>query len=129
MQDITQTYTIKAPVAKVWQALTDAKLIEQWHAGPAEFDATVGGTFSLWGGDIHGTNTAVVPNERLEQDWYGHDHPDRRYRVHFVLKADGDHTVVELLHKDVPADELHDFAEGWREYYFDPITELLEGTN
>lgn len=126
MQDIVQTYTINAPVEKVWQALTDAKLIDQWGAGPAEFDAKESGTFSLWGGDIHGTNTTLVPNELLEEDWFGHDNPERCYKVSFKLTENNGVTTIKLSHKDVPDQEVDDFAESWKDYYFDPIKQLLE---
>jgi len=126
MKQIEQTYTIKAPANKVWGALTTAELINKWGAGPAIFDAQEGGTFSLWDGDIHGTNTRVVPNELLEEDWYGHDDPERCYKVSFALTEKDGVTTVLLKHADVPDDEAEDFADGWRDYYFDPIKELLE---
>lgn len=126
MKNIEQTYSIKAPVAKVWQALTDDKVMERWGAGPAKMDPTKGGEFSLWGGDIHGTNTKFIPEKILEQDWYGHDHPERKYKVTFTLNLDGAATAVHLLHADVPDEEVKDFENGWRDYYFNPMKKLLE---
>ena len=126
MKQIEQTYFIKASVESVWNALTNAELIEKWGAGPAEFQATEGGKFSLWGGDINGINNKVEKNNLLEQDWYGHDHPDRCYKVAFKLKSSDGNTVVTLSHADVPDEEEKDFADGWKDYYFDPIKELLE---
>ena len=81
MHIIQQTYTIQAPVIDVWNALTDAYAADQWGAGPAKMDATEGSEFSYWDGDIHGTNTKVVPEKLLEQEWYGHDHPERKYSI------------------------------------------------
>ncbi len=52
MKVIKQTYIIKAPLEKVWNALTDPKIIEKWGAGPAIMDSKEGTEFSLWGGDI-----------------------------------------------------------------------------
>ena len=108
MKDIKQTYLIKAPLSKVWQALTSQEVMEQWGAGPAKMDTTAGGRFSLWGGDIHGTNTKVVPEKVLAQDWYGHDHPERMYQVIFSFSANGEATVVYLRHDGVPDDEAKD---------------------
>jgi hypothetical protein len=31
-----------------------------------------------------------------------------------------------LIHSNVSEDRLEDFTEGWKDYYFDPIKELLE---
>ena len=50
MKVIKQTYNIKTPVEKVWQALTDPKVIEKWGAGTAVMDSKEGTEFSLWGG-------------------------------------------------------------------------------
>ena len=125
MSQIEQTYTIKAPIAKVWQALTDAATAEQWGAGPARVNATEGGEFSYWDGDIHGINTKVMPENLLEQDWYGHDHPERKYRASFALTTDGETTTVHLTYSGDIEDEQKDIKD-WQEYYFDPIKKLLE---
>jgi len=125
MSQIDLSYTIKAPVAKVWWALTTAEAAEQWGAGPAKFDATEGGEFSYWDGEIHGTNTKVVPNKLLEQDWYGHDHPEEKYRTSFSLEVKGDTTIVHFVMAGHIYDEQRDINDA-REYYFDPIKKLLE---
>jgi uncharacterized protein YndB with AHSA1/START domain len=126
MKQIEQVYTINAPINKVWQAFVDPEIIDQWGAGSAEMDATEGGKFSLWDGEISGVNTKIVPSKLLEEDWYGHDHPERCYKVKFVFESVGDSTTVKLSHADVPDDEAQDFEDGWRDYYFNPIKELLE---
>lgn len=71
MSTLEQDYEIAAPVEKVWQALTDASIMEQWEAGPGTSDCREGGEFSLWDGDIHGVYTKLVPGQLIEQDWYG----------------------------------------------------------
>jgi len=127
MHVVEQTYRIQAPLAKVWQALTDAVVAEQWGAGPAKMNATEGGEFSYWDGDIHGVFTKLVPVKLVEQDWYGHDKPTKKFVVTFTFKPDGDKaTKIHLTQTNVSDDELTDMAEGWRDYYFDPIKKLLE---
>ncbi len=127
MHTIKQDYTIKAPISEVWKALTEASMAEQWGAGPAKLDANEGGEFSYWGGDIHGTNTKIETEKRLEQDWYGHNYPDRCYKVTFIFEVRGENeTTVRLVQTDVPDEELTDMTEGWPDYYFDPIKKLLE---
>jgi uncharacterized protein YndB with AHSA1/START domain len=129
MKQIDQTYIIQAPVGKVWQALTDQSLMAKWSGGPATMDARVGGAFSMWDGDVYGTNVELVPEELLVQDWCGGDDPDKPYPVTFTLtKVNQGTTEVSLRHANVPDDEYEDFAEGWIDYYFDPIKELLEDT-
>jgi uncharacterized protein YndB with AHSA1/START domain len=125
MSQIEQSYIIKAEVAKVWQALTDASIAEQWGAGPAKFDLREGGEFSYWDGDIHGINTKVVTEKLFVQDWYGHDHPERKYTATFTFETDGNTTTVRLVFAGDIEDEQKDIKD-WQEYYFGPIKQLLE---
>lgn len=126
MSKIEQIYTINAPVEKVWWALTTADGAEAWGAGPAKFDSVEGGEFSYWDGDIHGINTRIIPQMLIEQDWYGHDDPDRKYKATFALFTRENDTVeVHLTHEGDHDDTEKDIAD-WKDYYFDPIKELLE---
>jgi uncharacterized protein YndB with AHSA1/START domain len=125
MNQIQQIYVINAPLQKVWQALTDAEMAEQWGAAPAKVDAREGGEFSYWNGDIHGTYTKLVPRELIEQDWYGHDHPERKFKALFTFEENDNSTTVHLTFSGNIEDEQKD-TKDWQEYYFDPIKKLLE---
>ena len=125
MAQIKQTYIIEAPVAKVYDALTDAGVAEQWGAGPAKVNAREGGEFSYWDGDIHGVYSKLVPNKLIEQDWYGHDNPTWKYTVSFTLEGNDKSTTVRMLYAGDILDEQKDIKD-WQEYYFTPIKELLE---
>ena len=125
MKKIQQTYHIKAPVSKVWQAFVDPKMIDAWGGGPAKMDSRVGTKFTLWGGDIHGTNTSVVKEKTLVQDWYGGDWPEPS-RVKFTLEREEGGCKVVLVHEGIPDDEVDSIREGWRDYYLGPMKEYLE---
>lgn len=125
MKNLKQTYTIKAPVDKVWNALVDPREIDDWGAGPAEMDDQVGTEFKLWGGDIWGKNLEVEPSKRLVQEWYGGEWAEPS-KVMLLLKADGDGTVVELDQSNIPDDEAKEIADGWKRYYLGPMKEMLE---
>ena len=77
------------------------------------------------GGDIHGTFTKLVSNERIEQDWYGHDNPTWKYTVVFAFEGDDKQTTIHMTFSGNILDEQKDIAD-WRDYYFDPIKKLLE---
>ncbi len=125
MKTIKQKYLIDAPVAKVWQALIDPEMIEGWGGGPAKMDVQVGTKFTLWGGDIHGTNVRVEDNKLLEQDWYGGDWA-KASKVRFELTEKGGKTEIDLLHENVPDSESKDIDEDWKTYYLGPLKEYLE---
>lgn len=125
MKVIKQTYLINVPVEKVWEALTDPSIIEKWGGGPAEISDKENTRFSLWGGNIHGTNTKVVKNKELHQDWYGGKW-DKPSKVIFKLIKKGSQTQLDLIHTDVPEDEVKNIDEGWKQYYLEPLKHLLE---
>jgi len=125
MKIITQTYSIKAPVEKVWQALVDPEIIKIWSGTPAKMDGKVGTKFELWNGDMYGTNTKVTENKLLEQDWFGGDW-EKPSKVKFGLTQKGKTTTVILTHSNVPEEKADDFAEGWKSYYLGEIKKLLE---
>ena len=110
---------------KVWQALVDPKIIEKWSGINSKMSGEVGEKFELWGGDIHGTNTEVIENKKLVQDWYGGKW-DNSSKVTFLLIGKNSETHVELIHKDIPDNEADDIEDGWKRYYLGEIKKLLE---
>ena len=88
-------------------------------------DDKVGTEFVLWGGDIHGTNTRVVKEKMLVQDWYGGDWPEPS-RVKFTIASEERGTKVILVHDGIPDDEVDSIRNGWRDYYLGPMKEFLE---
>lgn len=122
---ISQRYLIDASVEDVWHALTSKKLIEQWSQAPAKMSSKEGSEFSLWGGDIYGTNTKVVKNHLLEQDWFANDWATPS-KVAISLSDTPDGALVEVSHTDLPAAEVKEFEKGWQEFYFDPLATLVE---
>ena len=125
MKTIKQTYIIKAPVEKVWQALVDPKLIEAWSGSSAKIDSNAGTKFELWGGDVHGTNREVVLNKKLVQDWFGGNW-NQPSKATFILKSEDNGTRIDLTHEDVPDDEADDIDDGWKRYYLGEIKKYLE---
>ena len=129
MEYIEQRYLIKASPEKVWDALTNPTTIAKWGGGPAKMSGEVGFEFSLWGGEVYGKNLEIedLPNDgkKLVQEWYGGEweYPSI---VTIQIISDDHTTEVTLIHTDLPKDEIEDFNEGWRDYYFGPIKKLLE---
>jgi len=125
MKTIKQKYTINASPDAVWQAFVDPQTISKWGGGPAKMDDQEGTRFSLWGGDIYGTNTKVVKNKLIKQDWYGGKW-DQSSRVSFHFSGTADKAEVKLTQTNVPESDASDIDKGWKDYYLGPIKELLE---
>lgn len=125
MKSLKMSWLIKAKPELVWQALTDPKLINKWGGGPAKMNDREGSAFSFWGGDITGKNIKVVKGKKLVQDWQEADW-DEPSNLTVTLKAEKSSTRVELLQSGLPAGRYADIKEGWQEYYFGPLKELVE---
>jgi activator of HSP90 ATPase len=125
MKLFTKTYIIHAKAADVWNALTDPNVIAKWGGGPANMEAKDGTKFSLWGGDIHGTNTKVVTQKLLVQDWYSGNWKEPSV-VTFELTNKDMFTEVKLTHKNIPDSEFSDIKSGWDDYYMVPLKNLVE---
>lgn len=126
MKIIRKVYQINAPQEKVWDALVNPKTIEKWGGGPAKMGDKKGEKFSLWGGDIHGTNLQVLPHKKLVQEWYSSDDPNNATKATFTLTHKNGVTTLILKHEGV-SDKNHDsIDEGWDLYYLGEIKKLLE---
>jgi uncharacterized protein YndB with AHSA1/START domain len=110
---------IKAPVARVWRALTDQALVRIWSAAHAEIDARQGGVFRMThpGGILREAHIDVFdPNRRLRLIYLSsRDAPACESAVvdDFLLdvrKGDGT-TSLRLLGSGIPQ------AEGWDRHY------------
>ncbi len=64
--------------------------------------------FSYWDSDIHGIYTTLVPDQLIEQDWYGHDHPERKFKAIFTFEANGNTTIVNFVFAGEIEDEEKD---------------------
>ena len=125
MKTIVQGYNINASIEKVWEALVNAKEIEGWGGGPAVMDDKESTKFSLWGGDVHGTNIEVEKFKKLVQEWYGGEWKEPSI-VTFKLQKLGNSTKLELLHENVPDEEYEDIDQGWKDYYLGPLKSRVE---
>ena len=125
MKPIHIVYEIKASPAKVWKALTTVKEMETWSGSPASMDLSPGGEWSLWDGEIVGTNTEIVKNSRLVQSW-----KEKKWTsfslVIFTLEKTKTGTRLDLIHSSVPAKSYKSIEQGWHDYYLGPLQSLLE---
>ena len=126
MKRLQQTYHIKAPVARVWEALVDPEAIGAWGGGPAKMAARAGRAVRAVGrrhprrqhrGRKGKGAGAGLVFRRLELSLpWSHSGSS--------LKQGG--TRVVLVHRNIPDAELADIRDGWREYYLGPMKAWLE---
>ena len=147
---INKEYHIWAPQKAVWDALVNPKMIEKWSqldsssniqqdpvrysegiispggAGKTHMSDKEGFKFSLWGGDIHGTNLTIIPRKKLVQEWYSSDDPGHATKVTFTLTHKDGCTTLYLKHEGVREKNYDSIDKGWDDYYLGEIKKLLE---
>jgi uncharacterized protein YndB with AHSA1/START domain len=133
--NITIETTVKAPLARVWEAYTSPADIvkwnfasDDWHCPSASGDLREGGAFSSrmeakdgsFGFDFAGTYTKVVTNELIEYAF-----GDRTARVAFSEGPDG--VKVEVSFE---AEETHsaDMQRGGWQAILDNFKKHVEST-
>ena len=128
MPTIQQTYEMNATPEEVFQALVDPEIIQDWSGDEAKMSAEVGAKWSLWGGQMFGTNLEVVKNKKLVQEWC-YDQWEHPSRVTITIKSKGKKTIVELLHEDVPEKSVNSISDGWGAYYLGSMQEMFDEVN
>ncbi len=100
--DLTRTYP--HPRSKVWRAITEPALMQQWLMRPEGFTLNVGTRFKLvakpqpgWRGYVDCEVLEVVHERRLRFSWVGDEHR-APMMVTFSLDDAGAHTTFRLQH-------------------------------
>ena len=78
-KNIRQTATFKASPHEVYEALMDAKKHSDFTGEDAKISRKVGGKFTIYGGEIDGTNLELVPDKKIVQSWRYSDWPEGHY--------------------------------------------------
>lgn len=116
--------TFNAPVARVWQALTDVDQMREWYFDLKEFKPEVGFEFEFVveheGDNYHHLCkvTEVIPQKKTAYTWCYKSEPGDSL-VTFELFAEGDKTRVKVTHTGIetfpqtPAYARKNFEAGW----------------
>jgi uncharacterized protein YndB with AHSA1/START domain len=126
---LTLKRRFKAPPAKVFAAFTDPEKVKRW-IGPGEMKGVIAETDARAGGgyrwvmqspgqrlDVGGVFREVVPNEKLVFTWaWKVEPPDTPHEslVTVLFKADGDGTLLTLIHENLSDDDSRNgHQQGW----------------
>lgn len=124
---IRQTVEFDAPPHAVFDALIDAKKHAAFTGAKARIEPRVGGTFSVWDRYATGTTTRLEKDKVIVQAWrttdFSPDDPDSSVMFHFSRKGKG--TRLIFVHSKVPDALAEDIAQGWIDYYWEPLKAYL----
>ena len=124
---IKQSVTFRAKLNDVYEALMDSDKHVKFTGGEAHISREVGGKFSAFDGYSEGVNLELVPDKKIVQSWRASDWPEGHYsRATFIMDEDVAGTLLTFTQSGVPEDQYEDIAQGWHDYYWDPMKEMLE---
>jgi activator of HSP90 ATPase len=124
---IRQSATFKSSPSEVYEMLMDSRKHSKFTGAKANISRKVGGKFSAYGKYIQGINLELVPARRIVQAWRGNDWPKGQYSIAtFSLKRIKGGTHLVFTQIGVPDREYKGINQGWRDYYWNPMKEMLE---
>jgi len=135
---IVMERTFDAPVAKVWEALTDVDQMREWYFDLKEFKAGIGFEFEFVveheGNTYHHLCkvTEVIPQKKIAYTWRYKGVPGNSL-VTFELFPEGDKTRLKLTHTGIdtfpktPVYARKNFEAGWTAIMGSELKQFLEG--
>lgn len=127
---IRQSVTFKAAPHAVYEALMNAKKHAAFTGDVAKISRKVGGKFSIFGGGLHGKNLELVADKKIVQVWrcemkgWPKDHFSKATFAFSKIKGGA---KLVFTQTGVPASCAKSIAQGWHDYYWVPMKQMLEG--
>ncbi len=124
---IKQRVSFKAKPHAVYEALINSKKHAAFSGEKANISSKVGGKFFAYDGYITGKNLELVKDKKIVQMWHASDWEDERFStVTFIITATTTGCSLSFTHQNVPADQYEQLKQGWIDFYWKPIKEMLE---
>ena len=129
--------TFKAPVARVWQALTDVDQMRQWYFDLKSFKPEVGFEFGFvveHNGNTYDHRcriTEVIPQKKIAYTWRYHGHEGDSLVI-FELFPEGEKTRLKLTHEGLDtfpktaAFARENFERGWTQIIGTDLKQFVE---
>ena len=126
---IRQTALFRASPRDVYEVLMDSRRHGELTGSKASISRKVGGKFSVYGGEITGSNLVLMQDKKIVQAWrYDMDGwPKGHYsKAVFTLSRLGNRTRLSFVQSRVPQACAEEIAKGWKDYYWGPLRRMLE---
>lgn len=124
---IEQSVMIKASPHEAYEMLMDSKKHANIIGDEANISREIGGKFTAYVDYIDGINIELIPDEQIVQKWRASDWPEGHYsEVIFRFDEIKDGTQITFIQTGVPEQFYNDIAQGWWDYYWNPMKQILE---
>ncbi len=120
---IRQVELIDATPDEVYEAYVDPEKHSEFTGSPAKGAPRVGGRFTAWDGYISGKFLELEKGKKVVHEWKTTEWPPGYPPsvVELTFKAKGKRTVLTMVHSKAPAEQAESYAEGWTDYYWEPL--------
>ena len=124
---IKQAIIFKTEPHEVYEAFMDEKKHSEFTGSKAKISRKTNGKFSIYDGAIEGENLEIVQDKKIVQKWRYEDWPENHYStITLILKKDKKGTKMEFTQVGIPEDKYEAIKQGWIDYYWNPMKEMLE---
>jgi activator of HSP90 ATPase len=126
---ITQKIIIpKVSPKEVYQAYVDPKKHSVFTGSEATGKPVVGGKFTAWDGYISGKFLELEEGKRVVQEWMSTDFPEGASpsTLELTFREVPKGTEIVMVHSNVPKDQEDETAEGWTEFYWEPMKQYFK---
>jgi len=126
---INQTIEFNASPKDVYDLIIDEKLHSAFTESEVTMSKEVNGKFSVFDGYCSGYNIELKEGEKIVQAWHFKEDgwPDDHYsECTFVFNKTDKGCKLNFTQTEIPEHKVDALADGWRDYYWDPMKAYLE---
>lgn len=125
---IVQTVIVPADPDQVYEAFMDPKRHSDFTQTKTVGSQEVGGEVSASDGYITAKNIELKKGKKIVQEWTTSEWPEGYgpSRLEIDLKKVEGGTELTMTHSKVPEEQADDYAEGWMDYYWNPLVEYFQ---
>ena len=125
---IVQKVIVPATPEEVYQAFIDPEIHSEFTNTKTTGSQEVGGEVSASDGYITAKNLELQKGKKIVQEWSTSEWPDGYppSLLQLDLKQVEGGTELTMTHSKVPEEQADDYAEGWMDYYWNPLIEYFE---
>jgi uncharacterized protein YndB with AHSA1/START domain len=117
----------KVSPKEVYDAFVDPKKHGKFTGSKATGKPVVGGKYTAWDGYIFGTFLELEDGRRVVQEWTTTDWAEgygaSKLELTFTAVPEG--TEICMVHSTVPKEQADEIAEGWADFYWNPLKEYF----
>jgi uncharacterized protein YndB with AHSA1/START domain len=125
---IKQTVVIPASPKEVYEAYVEPKKHAEFTQSKATGKPKVGGNYTAWDGYIFGKFLELDIGKRVVQEWTTTDwvegYGPSKLELTFCDVSGG--TEIAMVQSNVPKEQADEVADGWIEFYWNPLKEYFK---